>query len=65
MLVVLAMLALVAVQKAGATLAPGRLYGWGDNDSGQATVPAGEDFIRVSAGAQHSLALKIDHTVVG
>ncbi len=38
---------------------------WGDDSSGQATVPAGlSNVTAVAAGGAHSLALKIDGTVV-
>ena len=36
----------------------GEVVGWGRNEEGQIDVPAGNDFIAVSAGWHHSLALK-------
>jgi alpha-tubulin suppressor-like RCC1 family protein len=44
----------------------GTVVGWGQNDYGQATSPAGlSGVIAVAAGRHHSLALKNDGTVVG
>src|SRR5688572_20487193 len=44
----------------------GSVVAWGDNNGGQADVPAGlRDVQSVSAGVEHSLALKSDGTVVG
>ena len=43
----------------------GSIVGWGDNDYGQATPPAGNDFIAIAAGSYHSLALKSDGSIVG
>ena len=54
----------------GASLAeagsrPGTLLVWGDNDYGQANVPVGlNDFVAVSGGYQHTLALRSNSTVV-
>ena len=43
----------------------GRVFGWGANDYGQATVPAGLDrVVQVAAGGIHSAALRDDGTVV-
>jgi alpha-tubulin suppressor-like RCC1 family protein len=43
----------------------GRVFGWGYNDYGQATVPAGLDrVVQVAAGGIHSAALRDDGTVV-
>jgi hypothetical protein len=44
----------------------GSVVAWGDNSSGQATVPSGlgTSVVAVSAGNAHSLALKSDGTVV-
>ena len=43
----------------------GTVVAWGRNQYGQRTVPAGlNGVIAVSAGADHSLALKADGTVV-
>jgi len=41
-------------------------WGWGDNEWGQATPPAGvTGVVAIAAGTFHSLALKSDGTVVG
>jgi len=45
--------------------ADGSIVGWGANDYGQVTVPAGNDFIAVATGENHSLALKSDGSIVG
>lgn len=52
----------VAVQ-AGPTA--GEIVGWGGNGFGQLNVPAGEDFIAVSAGTGHGLALRSNGTLAG
>ncbi|MDD5134205.1 MAG: hypothetical protein PHP01_02185 [Phycisphaerae bacterium] len=41
------------------------IVGWGWNDFGQATPPAGNDFVAIAAGGRYSLALKSDGTIVG
>jgi len=41
------------------------IAGWGSNNFGQATPPAGNDFIAIAAGTVHSLALKKDGSIVG
>ncbi|OQA03311.1 MAG: Beta-propeller repeat protein [Planctomycetes bacterium ADurb.Bin401] len=38
---------------------------WGDNEYGQAASLSGNEFVAVSAGTAHSLALKKDGTIVG
>lgn len=43
----------------------GSIFGWGSNYHGEATPPAGNDFMAVAAGGSHSLALKTDGTVIG
>jgi len=43
----------------------GWLKGWGANAAGQTTCPAGNDYVAVAAGEQHSLALRSDGTLVG
>jgi uncharacterized repeat protein (TIGR01451 family) len=47
-------------------LCPRLVVGWGNNSYGQATPPAGLDWVTaIAAGFGHSLALKSDGTVVG
>ena len=46
-------------------LGEGSLVGWGTNDHGQCTVPAGTDFTQVSAGDFHCLAMKHDGSLAG
>ena len=44
----------------------GRVVGWGKNDSGQTTIPAGlGTILAIAGGGNHSLALRSDGTVVG
>ena len=38
----------------------GSIVGWGDNWYGQATPPAGNDFVAISAGEYYSLALRFN-----
>ena len=45
--------------------ASGTVVAWGDNTFGQSSVPAGlTNVIAISGGAEHTLALKADGTVV-
>ena len=45
--------------------ADGTVVAWGNNSSGQATVPAGlSDVTAIAAGGSHLLALRADGTVV-
>ncbi len=47
-------------------LCPRLVVGWGANSSGQATPPAGLEWVTaIAGGSYHSLALKSDGTVVG
>ena len=41
------------------------IIGWGRDDDGQINVPAGNDFVDMSAGWRHGLALKTDGSIVG
>ncbi|MEN6306350.1 MAG: hypothetical protein ABFD91_01235 [Anaerohalosphaeraceae bacterium] len=44
---------------------PHAIVGWGDNEFGQATPPAGNDFVAIAAGGSHSLALTLEGKVLG
>ena len=52
-------------------LADGSVIGWGDNYNGQATPPAGDDFVAIAVGYEgyngddYSLALKADGSIIG
>jgi alpha-tubulin suppressor-like RCC1 family protein len=46
------------------TQARGTLVAWGLNDDGQCNVPRGSDFIAVSGGHWHSLALRVNGSLV-
>lgn len=41
------------------------IVGWGGNNYGQASPPAGDDFVAIAGGGIHSLALKSDGSLVG
>ena len=41
----------------------GTLAAWGRNNYGQCDIPAGSDFVAISAGAYHSLYLKSDDSI--
>ena len=44
----------------------GSIEGWGsDNDNLITDIPEGDDFIAVTAGDRHAIALKLDKTLVG
>ncbi len=44
---------------------PSYVVAWGDNSSGETSVPDGlHDVIAIAAGGFHSMALKSDHTIV-
>jgi hypothetical protein len=59
--------ALVFIGNAAAlALAPGTVVGWGNNDLGQTSIPAGlNGVVAITAGNWHGLALKSHGTVVG
>jgi alpha-tubulin suppressor-like RCC1 family protein len=44
----------------GTGVFPGGLVAWGKNSSGETNTPAGNDYVVVSAGGMHSVALKAD-----
>ncbi|MCK4658282.1 MAG: hypothetical protein KAV82_02065, partial [Phycisphaerae bacterium] len=43
----------------------GSIVAWGDNSYGQCDVPAGDDFVDITAGCLFSLAIRSDGSVVG
>ena len=45
--------------------ANGSILGWGLDNFGQATPPAGNDYVAIAAGWEYSLALKADGSIVG
>ena len=56
-------LLVVSLQTCDSTFA-GEIVAWGRNDYGQCDVPDGNDFVAVSAGLHHGLALRSNGTVV-
>lgn len=55
----------LAVASLAFSVSAGGIIAWGDNSSGQITVPpAAADAVAVAAGYRHSLALKPDGTAV-
>ncbi len=58
LLVMTALLALAA--PAGALSPPGRVMAWGYNYSGQCKVAPGNDFVAISGGRYHTVALRAD-----
>jgi len=55
----------LAAPVVAASLAPGTVVAWGDNNDGETDVPAGlSGVVAIAAGDDYSLALKSDGTVV-
>ncbi|MCJ7728505.1 MAG: hypothetical protein MUO27_01285, partial [Sedimentisphaerales bacterium] len=54
----------ISVLFAGSKVRAGSIVGWGNNDYGQATPPAG-NFVAIAAGYGQSLALRSDGSIVG
>lgn len=63
--VILAGTVVLVCSATGPSVWAGRLVAWGWNEYGQCDVPAGDDYVAISAQFKHSLALKADGTVVG
>ena len=49
---------------AGTSFADTTALTWGGNNHGQCDVPAGEVFVQVAAGANHSVGLRADGTAI-
>lgn len=62
-LAIVGLLSAVAIPFASGAAAGGSIAGWGRDQYGQATPPAGEGFVQVSAGGKHSLALRADGSI--
>ena len=58
---------LSAISSSAHSRQQGAIVAWGNNDFGQAGVVAGDDFVSLSAGYGHSIALHADGsiTVIG
>ena len=54
---------LTAATAVGGTI-PGKIVGWGSNDSGQLNTPSGDNFVAVAAGGLHGVALRFDGSLV-
>lgn len=50
--------------KTGSTPGSGEIKAWGDNTYGHLDVPAGDDFVQVSAGGDFGVALKKDGSII-
>jgi|GEM_PF-1473085 len=57
-------LLVVVTVPAAANGAGGYIVGWGRNNHGQASPPAGEDFVAIAGGRHHSVALRADGSLV-
>ena len=56
----------IAAAEASTYMDPGsKLIGWGWNYYGQATPPAGNDYVAIAANYLHGLALKTNGSIVG
>jgi hypothetical protein len=63
LLILIAVLTLISIANKPAIA--GSIVGWGDNSWGQATPPAGNNFIAIAAGGEdHSLALKSNGSII-
>lgn len=49
----------------GQAASAGEIAAWGENTASQASPPAGSQYVAISAGQAHGLALKVDGSIVG